>query len=769
MDNAKDDHDGLEMRGVRSKNTEIMRFAETSHVTLSMTEVRQPRDELLQRCVSARSDNDDEEDERASVSSTSDSSSDTNLNEHSLSAEYHGDNKTSIINKMKNQKRHHHCTNNNKNEHKYETSTDGGSASSLSLGCIQLRAMVRKNLLTRCRAPVATMLELVIPVLLILIIVYEYKLSDADGFPGGLYHVFRLPITGPWIDVSIQAMENTIHTTNKKTVAVPGGGGGGNDTDREREGARRLLLEKWLFSQGNSHWLDAAAPVWLQDLYRLELEQQSTTFRKENSDDYLKNHRRLQDKNVSHDADGADDFDQSEDNLFLKVEEDPGSSSDIWQSVTQAAKIMLKNPMRVPTLREFIQGSEILSSSLSVHGMNPLLLHSNFLSAWGNLLTLGTLHLSPADNPVALQFEQYVNDMLQSPSSSTFTSHKNHTTTTTSLKLQRHVDEATAVQYIEEHNFDERLWALIDFSQWHHDVPANGETLDNGVSDGDEDSDIPLHVKYKIRMNQTTLPNTDEIVNYHSIGLNPDYQKYYLSGYLTLQRTLNDFAFHYFNLTSTCDAIQDNNANANNVWSMPMPTARYTQNEFFLHVGEFLGTALVLGFLFPVSLLIKSLVEEKESRMRETLYILGIQPWAHWTSWLISAVLPFSVIGLTVASILATTVLKFSNFSLLLLLIGLFLWSTIGFCFCIAALFSNAKLSSIVGPMAFFATILRKCCRYRWTRPLLLVGKSGQTSYQASVIVLSSTLSFLWLESIRGCKRKNGGFAIPCDGVCFWL
>ena len=160
--------------------------------------------------------------------------------------------------------------------------------------------------------------------------------------------------------------------------------------------------------------------------------------------------------------------------------------------------------------------------------------------------------------------------------------------------------------------------------------------------------------------------------------------------------------------------------------------------------------------------------------MRETLYILGIAPWAHWTSWLVSAVLPFFVVAVTVTSILAMNVLKFSNPFLLFLLIGLFLLSTIGFCFCIAALFSNAKLSSIVGPMAFFVTILRKLFFSMKVRLFSHVMHSfenrvGRLTLSCCCIVLSSTFSFLWVQSIRGCNRKKVRFAISRDGIFFWL
>ena len=65
-------------------------------------------------------------------------------------------------------------------------------------------------------------------------------------------------------------------------------------------------------------------------------------------------------------------------------------------------------------------------------------------------------------------------------------------------------------------NLDERAWALI--------------VLDDGMDDDDL-----LHPKYTIRMNLTTLPNTNVIVSWISIGLDTRYQRYYTSGFLSIR------------------------------------------------------------------------------------------------------------------------------------------------------------------------------------------------------------------------------------------
>jgi hypothetical protein len=260
---------------------------------------------------------------------------------------------------------------------------------------------------------------------------------------------------------------------------------------------------------------------------------------------------------------------------------------------------------------------------------------------------LGTIHLSP-NNTATKSFVDYLKTTYP-------------ILWTTSLNVRVHENEADALKFIDK-NLNERTWALLDFT--------------DGALEEDD-------FRYTIRMNYTTVPNTNEITNYVSIGLNTDYQMYYLSGYLTLQRTLNEFAF------SQDEACADMSAELSSLWSMPMPTAAYSQNPFFLEVGYLLGLSIVMAFLYPTSRLIKSIVEEKETRMKETLCILGLKGWAHWLSWFITAIIVFFIITVTVTVAMTNTLVKYSDPVYIFLLVGLFSTATIGFCFTLAAMFSR--------------------------------------------------------------------------------
>jgi len=158
-----------------------------------------------------------------------------------------------------------------------------------------------------------------------------------------------------------------------------------------------------------------------------------------------------------------------------------------------------------------------------------------------------------------------------------------------SLTSRVHRDDEAAIDYINDH-LNERAFAVIDLG---------GEVFD------------PLEIDFTIRMNYTTLPNTNWVSRYISLGLSRRYQRYYLSGFMTVQRTLADFAFHM------ADCAGAELPRPSDLYGMPMPTAEYDQNIFYTAVGYLLGLAISMGFLYPMSRLVKGVVEEKETRMKE--------------------------------------------------------------------------------------------------------------------------------------------------------
>lgn len=75
--------------------------------------------------------------------------------------------------------------------------------------------------------------------------------------------------------------------------------------------------------------------------------------------------------------------------------------------------------------------------------------------------------------------------------------------------------------------------------------------------------------------------------------------------------------------------------------------------RFMYGISKTLPLFLVLAWLFPVAMICKNIVYEKEMRLKEVMKIMGLSNGVHWLAWFINA---FIVMFVTVC--LLVVVLK---------------------------------------------------------------------------------------------------------------
>lgn len=512
-------------------------------------------------------------------------------------------------------------------------------------GAAQLGALLRKHWLHHLRTPFATLMEILSPVLMMLILVAAYRLSEIDYREARSYSILHFNLN-PWLGfmdaLSVPLVPPGL-STNASTIV----------------GQRRALLQEWIDEAedvNRNDWLTdwSKALLWPLEIVPRQVERQR---------------RRLDDEY----NDVRDD--PTNDTMFEDgpVEEDEDMSDlDALTAINIQMGRLFLGPMPIPTLDQYVSLSQAIRQFVNVDKLPSIVEQSNYGRQWGNLLTLGALHVVQP-SLASLSFVDYLL--------------ANHPVAALGqVTIREHDTVEEALDYIQTHVGKERTWALLDLTQ-----------LGNGPKQ-----------KYAIRMNHTAVPNTNQIVDFVAIGLSTRYQQYYRSGYLTLQRTLNEYVFAVSagSCRSVYNTTNEQATDHSNVWSMPMPTAAYSQNSFFLAVGYLLGLTIVMAYLYPTSRLVKLIVEEKELRIKETLMIMGVHPWAYWWSWCIFYLVLFVVVAILVTATLTTSVLHYSSPAYLLVWIGLFSTAIMGFCFAIAALFNRAKLAAVIGPMAVFATVL---------------------------------------------------------------
>ena len=140
-----------------------------------------------------------------------------------------------------------------------------------------------------------------------------------------------------------------------------------------------------------------------------------------------------------------------------------------------------------------------------------------------------------------------------------------------------------------------------------------------------------------------------------------------------------------------------------NVSVRQLPYPEYTINEFLSSVNIILPLFFVLAFLYTSGSIVKELVLEKETRIRESMLMMGLKQWVLWATWFTKQLL-FLTPTIFVITFLAKFLLfKQSDWVLLFIFFMLYLVSLISYSFMISVWFSSARVGLIVGFIAWFA------------------------------------------------------------------
>eukprot|EP00967_Tisochrysis_lutea_P131679 scaffold229164_cov27-Tisochrysis_lutea.AAC.7 len=199
---------------------------------------------------------------------------------------------------------------------------------------------------------------------------------------------------------------------------------------------------------------------------------------------------------------------------------------------------------------------------------------------------------------------------------------------------------------------------------------------------------------YTLRFNATKVPSTRRFFDRFPIGLSTKFFNYYASGFLSLQLAVNS---RIFELTSGSDSSPS-------IYGVPFPVDAYKHNLFFNFAGNLIGILVIFSLLVPLSTLLRGIVLERETKLKEQLLMMGTAPSAYYASMLVVSGGTFLLISLLTAAELGFSCYAHSDASLVVLLFVLFGAATLTFTLAMAPFFANARLAALVGPLVFFLT-----------------------------------------------------------------
>ncbi|XP_027642334.2 retinal-specific phospholipid-transporting ATPase ABCA4 isoform X1 [Falco peregrinus] len=222
-------------------------------------------------------------------------------------------------------------------------------------------------------------------------------------------------------------------------------------------------------------------------------------------------------------------------------------------------------------------------------------------------------------------------------------------------------------------------------------------------------SSLPPHVTYKIRMDIDAVEKTNKIKDrYWDPGPRADPVddlRYIWGGFAYLQ----DMIEHGIIKTQTNTEVPLG------IYLQQMPYPCFVDDVFMITLNRAFPIFMVLAWIYSVSMTVKSIVLEKEMRLKEAMKNRGITNGVIWCTWFLDSfvVMAASTFLLT-ALIMFGQVLHYSSPLLLFLFLLTFITATIMQCFLFSTFFSKANLAAACSGVIYFTLYLPHIVCFVW-------------------------------------------------------
>ena len=251
-------------------------------------------------------------------------------------------------------------------------------------------------------------------------------------------------------------------------------------------------------------------------------------------------------------------------------------------------------------------------------------------------------------------------------------------------KLEGLSDEQALVHRSSNLTADNLLWAGVVFM----DVEPGAEVM-------------PSYVRYKIRVDGDRVDSTKRIMD-RMTRMGPRQWPYQDLKYITFGFAyMQDILEH-----SIIDELTGEEVKTG-VYLHQMPYPCFIDDQFVLAISRTFPLFMVLAWVYTSAMIVKSIVYEKEQRLKEVMRILGLSNGVHWTGWFLT-----SFCSMVVSDALLTLVLVYgkvlenSDPFIVFLFLLCFTIATITLSFLISTFFSKANLAAAAGGILYFISYL---------------------------------------------------------------
>uniref|UniRef100_A0A8C6PAR5 P-type phospholipid transporter n=1 Tax=Nothobranchius furzeri TaxID=105023 RepID=A0A8C6PAR5_NOTFU len=220
---------------------------------------------------------------------------------------------------------------------------------------------------------------------------------------------------------------------------------------------------------------------------------------------------------------------------------------------------------------------------------------------------------------------------------------------------------------------------------------------------------VPPHVKYKIRMDIDAVERTNKIKDrYWDPGPRADPmedQRYIWGGFAYVQDMIEQGIIK----------LHTGNDRPLGVYIQQMPYPCYVDDLFMITLNRCFPMFMVLAWIYSVSMTVKSIVLEKELRLKETLKAMGVDSGVIWYTWFIdSFVMMTASTALLTTIIMGGKVLNYSDPIVVFFFLLVFTVATIMQCLLMSVFFNKANLAAACSGIIYFTLYLPHILCFAW-------------------------------------------------------
>ncbi|XP_045398553.1 phospholipid-transporting ATPase ABCA7 isoform X3 [Lemur catta] len=316
-------------------------------------------------------------------------------------------------------------------------------------------------------------------------------------------------------------------------------------------------------------------------------------------------------------------------------------------------------------------------------------------------------------------------------------------------KLEAAPSEAALVSRALQLLAERRFWAGVVFLR-PEDPPDPVENPAPGPG--------PSHLRIKIRMDIDVVTRTNKIRDrFWDPGPAADPLtdlRYVWGGFVYLQDLLERAAVRVLSGATPRAGL----------YLQQMPYPCYVDDAFLRVLSRSLPLFLTLAWIYSVALMVKAVVREKETRLRDTMRAMGLSRTVLWLSWFLSCLGPFLLSAVLLVLVLKLgDILPYSHPVVVFLFLAAFAVATVVQSFLLSAFFSHANLAAACGGLAYFALYLPYVLCVAWRDRLPAGGRVAASLLSPVAFGFGCESLALLEEQGEGAQWHNVGTGPTAD------